>query len=209
MVKIFGTDYDGVIINIEPQKAKAFGDLLEKEWGVNKNAAARFWIEKVGTSRKYKFDYLYKKRFGKELNDSEYKKIEKTFSKMLKTEFYPKLKLLPGALELLKFIRSNFDYIFVSSGVSDEEIKYLVNLSGLSNYFDLILGTGSIYYSKQDHFRKIIKEQRPDLIAYVADGLEDMKIAKEFDVFSIGIPTNHSKEKLIAAGQIKFAIYQM
>lgn len=199
-MKVFGTDYDGVIINIEPQKANAFGALLEKEWGININKTARFWIEKGGTSRKYKFDYLYKKRFGKKLKDLEYKNIEEKFSKILKTEFYPKLKLLPGALEIFNFARTNFDFLFVSSGVPTEELKYLIDLNNLSSYFDLILGTGDKYNSKKDHFKQLVNEQNPELIVYVSDGLEDMKIAKEFNAFSIGIPANHSKKELAEAG---------
>lgn len=44
-MKIFGTDYDGVIINIEPQKAEIFGTLLMKEWGIDKNVAAKFYMQ--------------------------------------------------------------------------------------------------------------------------------------------------------------------
>ena len=62
-MKIFGTDYDGVIINIEPQKAEVFGNLLNKKWQINKNEASNFWILKGGTPRKYKFDYFYQSRF--------------------------------------------------------------------------------------------------------------------------------------------------
>lgn len=202
-MKVFGTDYDGVIINIEPQKAGTFGTLLEQEWGINKKQAEKFWIEKGGTSRKYKFDYFYEKKFGKKLKDPEYKKIEEKFSKVLRIEFYPKLKLLPGALELLGFAQSSFDYLFVSSGIPTEELQYLINLNNLSSYFDLIMGTGDKYNSKKDHFKHLINEQKPELIVYVSDGLEDMKIAKEFNAFSIGIPVNHSKKELINAGANK------
>jgi len=199
-MKIFNTDYDGVIINIEPQKAEAFGALLNKHWGINKDEAARFWVETGGSSRRYKFDYFYKQRFQKELNDEKYQIIESEYSHLLKDEFYPRLQLLPHAKEILQYARSHYDFLFVSSGVPMEEIKYLVKLNGLSEYFNLVLGTDKTYDSKEKHFQKIIAEQKPDLLVYIADGLEDMKVAKDFKTVSIGVPTNHSEKELFEAG---------
>lgn len=202
-MKIFGTDYDGVIINIEPQKAEAFGTILNKAWNICKEEAAKFWIATGGTSRRYKFDYFYAKQFGKQLKDEDYKTIEQEYSNVLKTQFYPTVALVPHALELLQFARSQFDYTFVSSGIPMEETRYLVNLNGISEYFDIVLGTNAIYTSKRDHFQEVIAKQKPDLFVFMADGLEDMKVAKEFSVISIGIPTNHSEEELCGAGATK------
>lgn len=199
-MKIFGTDYDGVIINIEPQKSKAFGDLLNKERGISKETAEKFWIETGGTSRRYKFDYFYNKQFGNKLSDDVYSKIESEFSNLLKEKFYPSVKILPYSLDLLKFARSHFDYLFISSGIPREELKYLVELNGLSKYFNLILGTNKKYKSKTDHFIEIIQTQKPDLLIFVADSAEDMKVAKQANAISIGIPTNHTESELFTAG---------
>ena len=201
-MRVFGTDYDGVIINIEPQKARAFGVLLNKHWGVNKDEAAQFWIETGGKPRRYKFEYFYNKQFKEKLNDEKYQKIEKEYSHLLKDKFYPSLKLLPHALQILQYARSHYDFLFVSSGVPMQEIQYLVKINGVSEYFNLILGTDKTYSSKREHFQKIITDQNPDLIVYIADGLEDMRIAKEFKAISIGTPTNHSKKELLDAGAV-------
>ena len=199
-MKVFGTDYDGVIINIEPQKSKAFGELLNKEWGIDKETAEKFWIKTGGFSRRYKFDYFYNKQFGEKLSDDAYSKIEYEFSNLLRKELYPNIKILPYALDLLKFARSHFDYLFISSGIPMEELKYLVELNGLSKYFDLILGTNKKYLSKNDHFNQIIRSQKPDLLIFVADSPEDMKIARQANAIPIGIPTNHTAAELLTAG---------
>lgn len=81
-----------------------------------------------------------------------------------------------------------------------EEIKYLVKLNGVLRFFDIVLGTDDKFRSKRDHFNLVIKAQRPQLMFYVADGLEDMKVVQEFGVVSIGLPTNHSQESLREAG---------
>lgn len=199
-MKIFGTDHDGIIINIEPRKAVAFGELINKEWGVDIHEGFSRWMYELGTSRRSKFDYFYEKQFTKNLTDKEYKPIEKKFSHLLKTEFYPNVRMLPGALDLIKFIHKKFDFTFVSSGVPMEEIKYLVKLEKLSKYYDLVIGTDKKNNSKRDHFRKIMLDYKPDLFVFIADGLEDMKVCKEFGVFSIGVSTNHTEAELLEAG---------
>lgn len=197
---VFGFDYDGTIINIEPQKAGAFGEILNQHWGVDQQEAARFWIETGGSSRRYKFDYFYKRQYGRDLADEDYRTIEQVFSRTLRTKYYPQVQLLPHALETLEFVREHFGYVFVSSGVPMEEINYLVKLNGVLRFFDIVLGTDDKFRSKRDHFNLVIKAQQPQLMFYVADGLEDMKVVQEFGVISIGLPTNHSQESLREAG---------
>lgn len=199
-MKIFGTDYDGVIINIEPQKAKAFGSILNQYWKIDEKEGENFWLATGGTSRKYKFNYFYTKQFNKELTEVEYVKIESEYSQLLKEKLYLNLSLLPGALDLLKFARSNFDHTFVSSGVPMEEIRYLVKLTNIAEYFDLILGTNNKYPSKIEHFEKVVSVWNPDKMFFVADGTKDMKIAKEANAIPIGIPTNRTAEELRQAG---------
>jgi len=203
VVKVFGTDYDGVIINIEPQKAQAFGGLLNKRWGIDKDEAKNFWMATGGTSRKYKFDYFYQKRFRKKLPDEKYRAIETDYSRLLKEEFYPHLKLLPEALDLLKFVCSNFDHTFVSSGIPMGEIQYLISLNGLDTYFDLILGTNKQFPSKREHFKEIQSRWNPDLLVFVADSPEDMKIAKDASAIPLGVLTNYTEKELTHAGAIK------
>ena len=199
-MKVCGLDYDGTIINIEPQKARVFGEIAQKYWDVDKQEAANYWIEKGGTSRRHKFDYFYKKQFNKNLSNSAYKEVEQEFSSILKNNYYPKVKLLPGVLKTIQFIRANFDFVFITSGITMEEIRYLVKLNSLSAYFDLVLGTNERYLSKRDHFKEVIEHTEPELMVFIADGLEDMRIAKEFNIICIGIPTNHSSHKLEEAG---------
>jgi phosphoglycolate phosphatase-like HAD superfamily hydrolase len=199
-MKIFGTDYDGVIINIEPQKAHAFGDILQKHWEINSKDASEFWMEKGGTSRRYKFNYFYELRYKKILSNEEYGKIEEEFGDLLKSKYYPSVELLPGTKELLDFASSNFDYRFVSSGVTDDEIKYLARLNGVEKYFNIILGTNEKYLSKHDHFAELLKDKKPHALFFIADGPEDMKVAKLFNATAVGILSTHKSDELFSAG---------
>jgi phosphoglycolate phosphatase-like HAD superfamily hydrolase len=202
-MRIFGTDFDGVIINIEPQKSAAFADLVNAEWGIDRDAAYECWRDFAGTSRRFKFDYFYEKKFNKKLDNSTYQLIEPKLSNLLTTDYYPTVELLPGALELLEFVSKNFDYAFVSSGVPMMEIKYLIELLHLSKYFDQVLGTNNIYTSKKIHFEKILDERKPDQLVFLGDGKEDMRVAKEFHAIAIGMTTNNISQELLSAGADK------
>lgn len=199
-MKVFGTDYDGVIINIEPQKAKAFGLLLNKHWGVETDQATKFWLRTGGMPRRYKFDFFYEKQFSEKLSNEDYNIIESEYSRLLKRDFYPNLELLPGALELLNFARKSFDHTFISSGVPMEEINYLVSLNSLKEYFDLTLGTSEKFSTKKEHFKEVKSEWNPETIIFVADSPEDMKIAKKNGAVPLGVLTNHTKKELMRAG---------
>jgi phosphoglycolate phosphatase-like HAD superfamily hydrolase len=200
IMKVFGTDYDGVIINIEPQKAKIFGSILNRYWKVDEKEAEIFWHATGGTSRRSKFDYFYYKRFSKQLAKIEYEKIESEFSLLLKEKLYHNMSLLPDALVLLKFARSNFDYTFISSGMPMEQIKFLAKINNVSEYFDLILGTNNEFTSKTEHFKKITSQWKPDKIIFVADSAEDMRVAKNASAIPLGVLTNHTEQELKEAG---------
>lgn len=199
-MKAIGFDLDGSLIDIEEEKSRAFGVILNQFWGVDANEAARYWIETGGKSRRSKFDYFFNKQCGGVLTDDEYRKIERVFSERLKNEFYPNARFLRGALELLEFSRRNFDKTFISSGVPNEEVKYLIDLKDIGKYFDEIFGTSERFRSKEDHFKQLVDEYNPELIVFVGDGLEDMRVGKKFNAITIGIPSHQTKEKLIEAG---------
>lgn len=96
---------------------------------MNIKEAADFWLVTGGTSRRYKFDYFYDKVYHKQLSEEDYKSIEQEYSQLLKEKYYPQVKILPGAIELLDYARIHFNFLFVSSGVPMEEITYLVELN--------------------------------------------------------------------------------
>lgn len=199
-MKIFGFDYDGTLINIEPDKARALAFLMEKSWQIDKKKVYDLWFNFSGSGRRAIFNALYQHKFGQELSDSKYQKIEKIFGQTLKQKYYPKVKLLPYALDLLTFVRKNFDYIFVSSGVPHEEIQYLTKINGVYSYFDAVYGTGKRYKTKDDHFKEILQNRKADLKIFLADSPSDMIRAKNFNFILVGIPTTHSKEQLKNAG---------
>ncbi len=199
-MKIIGFDFDGTIIDIEEQKSRAFGVILNKYWGTGIDEAAKYWIDTGGKSRRSKFDYFFRKKYRKELSDEEYRKIESEFSNKLKNEFYPKVKFIKRTLELLNFCRSNFDVIFCSSGVPSDEIRYLIKLKGLNKYFDRIYGTDEKFRSKEDHFKEILFEYKPKLIIFVGDGFEDIRVGRKYGAITIGVPSHQTKEKLIEVG---------
>lgn len=199
-MKVIGFDLDGTIIDIEEQKSKAFGMLLNKHWGTDASEAAKYWIETAGKSRRSKFDHFFTKRYGIKLMDEEYRKVEAEFSNKLKNVFYPKVKFITGALNLLKFCRKTFDVVFVSSGVPHDELKFLIKLKKMDKYFDRIYGTNEKFKNKEYHFEQIIGNFRPELLIFVGDGFEDMRVGHRYNAITIGVPTHQTGDSLRKSG---------
>ncbi len=94
---------------------------------------------KWANERKSKFEFFFAKKYGRPLSDLEYADIVNEFRRLLKANYYPHIKPLPGALDIIKYVRSEFDLLFVSSSMPDSEIKELVEMNGFSGYFDFVL----------------------------------------------------------------------
>ncbi len=199
-MKIIGFDFDGVFINIENEKANLFGDILHKHWGADAVVASKLWLVNLGTSRRHKFDLIYQDRFKNELHEDVYQVVEQEFSNTLITDYYPKVQLVNETFETVRDLNDKFNLSFISSGIPHVELNAIASRFKLDEYFDLILGTSQNFRSKVDHFHLITKDNQPSMGIFIGDGLEDMRIAKQFSFTAIGLPVNHSHEELREAG---------
>ena len=91
--------------------------------------------------------------------------------------------------------------------MTDKELQMLVSSYRLAPYFDYIFGTNHEYSSKEDHFSKLLSNNQMDFGVFIGDGLEDMKIAKKYNFFAIGLPVNHEEEALFDAGADSVCTY--
>jgi phosphoglycolate phosphatase-like HAD superfamily hydrolase len=199
-MKIIGYDFDGVFINIENEKAKLFGDVLQKRWGVDPGQASEVWLLNLGTSRKHKFDLMYQNKFQNKLEEEIYQNIEQEFSNILFHDYYPNVKLIAETFETARDLNDQFDLSFISSGIPHVELNSIASRFKIDEYFDLILGTSQNFKSKIDHFDMIAQKNCPSLGIFIGDGLEDMRIAKQFKYTAVGIPANHAPQLLVEAG---------
>jgi phosphoglycolate phosphatase-like HAD superfamily hydrolase len=199
-MKIIGFDFDGVFINIENEKAKLFGDILHKYWGTDSLLASRLWLVNLGTSRRHKFDLIYQDKYHKDLQEDVYQVVEQEFSNTLTTDYYPKVQLVNETFETVRDLNDKFGLSFISSGIPHVELNAIASRFKLDEYFDLILGTSQNFRSKVDHFHLITRDNLPSMGIFIGDGLEDMRIAKQFKFTAIGLPVNHDAEELREAG---------
>lgn len=199
-MKIIGFDFDGVFINIETEKAKLFGDILYKHWGIDPILASNLWLLNLGTSRRYKFDLLYQNNFNNKLQEEIYQEIEQEFSDTLIRDYYPGAELINETFEAARDLNNKFDLSFISSGIPHDELNSIASKFKIDKYFDLILGTSQNFKSKADHFHIVTQNNLPSPGIFIGDGLEDMKIAKQFNFIAVGLPANHDSQALLNAG---------
>lgn len=105
-----------------------------------------------------------------------------------------------ASVETARIFKDKFDLSFISSGVTNKEIQILVSKYGLAPYFDYVFRTNHEYTSKEDHFSELLSKNQMDFGIFIGDGLEDVKIAKDFNFIAVGLPVNHKAGALIEAG---------
>jgi len=206
-MKIIGFDFDGVFINIEDEKARLFGEILYTHWGINSNLARKVWVLNLGKSRRFKFDCLYRNNFKTKLKNEQYQEVESEFSEILVEKYYPNANLIKESFEIARYYKGKFDISFISSGVTDKELQILVTRYGLTPYFDYVFGTNQKYKSKNEHFAELSKNNNIDFGIFIGDGLEDMRIAKQFNFIAVGLPVNHGAHALFDAGADSVCTY--
>ena len=199
-MKIIGYDFDGVFINIEDEKAALFGKIVEQYWQAAPGPAADIWLMNLGTSRKRKFEIVYRNRFQAELPQDDYRQIEHEYSQRLMADYYPRARLVPETADAVSELNGEFDLSFLSSGIPHEEVNGLMAHFGLDRFFDRIFGTNDTLASKADHFKLITHGQVPAPGLFIGDGMEDMRVARQFGFTAIGLPTNHPASALREAG---------
>lgn len=199
MIKAIGFDFDGVILDSEPFKAKAFADLLYRRFQFRPERAQVIWTINAGLSRLDKFQIAYEEIFHRSLPLTVYHQLEREFSRSLMAD-YRRARVSRDIKRVLAYSRDHFDFCFVSTGMPQDEVSMLVHMYDIESFFDEILGTGNQYLSKLQHFHHIQTNKKPTGWVFVADGVEDMKIAKMFGGIAVGVEGLFSVDALARSG---------
>ncbi len=178
-------DFDGVILDSVDVKTQAFAEIF-RSYGLEvEKAAVDYHLANGGLSRYKKFEHIYQNVLKQPISASELKELGKKFSnlalqKVLKAPF------MPGAKETLEELKVNSVPAFVVSGTPDEEIKYIVQKRGLSEYFREVHGSprrkGEIV---EDIMERYIFE--PGKCLLIGDAIEDYEAAKKEKMHFLGI----------------------
>ena len=138
-IKTWYFDCDGVLLDYNKVKTKAFYELLLPYGKENANKFINYHKENGGLSRFVKLKYFFKEILKAKVKKNEIEKNLFNFSKMVSDKL-KECSNTKGLESFLKKIPSNARKVVVSGGYQDELIDVL-KYKNLDIYFDAIFGS--------------------------------------------------------------------
>jgi len=167
-------DCDGVILDSNEIKSKAFLESLSGEDELMLQSFLEYHMANGGISRFVKFEYFFKnikqqKDYQKDLNDALKRYSKLSFERLLSSG---EIKGVRGVLEFLS--SQNID-CFVVSGGEQGEVRAVLERKGLSQYFREIFGSP---IKKENHLSNL----HLDKALYFGDAKSDYTAAMKFNM---------------------------
>lgn len=198
-IKFVITDIDGTIIDRMPVWQKVFAEMMLWRYNIPADIAGNHYYDTAGIHLSGQLEILLKAH-GIGFTAEEINALVEEFSQLShRTE----PEVFPGVKEVLEQIKKTGRYLLASSGSPTPELAMLFAKHGLP--YDFFLGSDEVKKGDRhiellaDHFQ-LSKSDFCKLALYIGDGPPDMEIGKRNGIFTLGITTTVSAEKLSAAG---------
>lgn len=177
-------DFDGVILDSVECKTRAFARLFE-EWGPD---AVRHMVDyhlaNGGISRFEKIRYFYTNFLEEPLPDEELTRLAGAFRTYAFHEVAA-ANWIPGAHEFLAEWYNHYTF-FVASGTPDDELREIVRLREIEQYFSEVHGSPEV---KENIIRGILARHdlAPGDVLFVGDAMTDYRAAHATGLAFIGV----------------------
>jgi HAD superfamily hydrolase (TIGR01549 family) len=181
-------DFDGVLIDSNGLKSKAFESLFTDYSTDVKEYARSHHHENLGVSRFVKIPHYLDFALKRQPSEFEIQTAMELFSLNLK-KLLENTHLFPGTHTLLKSLSSK--NLFIISATPQTELVELCNRLKIQNYFIEILGAP---ISKTEHISNLREKYQIDLndTIFIGDGSEDFKAAKSQKILFLGVSNEKS-----------------
>ncbi len=181
-VELILTDFDGVILDSNTAKIRAF----EKCFSIfprHLNEVMNYHLSNLGCSRFEKFEHIYRHILNREYSESEEKHISERFSEIVYSEVMECAEV-PGARRFLQSY-TKFSPIVVISATPVAELTRIIRKRNLDQYFSDIIGAET---KKADAIKMTLANYRVAATnaVFIGDTNGDLSAAKANDVPFIG-----------------------
>lgn len=192
-------DVDGSLVDSMPVYAETFSGILFRMFEISVEESKKYYLISVGTPLDIQFKYILEK------NGNSTEEIEQMVKEFFNTVNQTNYSWYHGAKELIvELCRRGFT-LFVTTGSQTSVTEKKLEKAGIANCFKLVLGSSELSKGPE-HIKKFAQstalsvEEFSKQAFYCGDGLRDMEIAKEFDIYAVGVAQTVSKEQLLKSG---------
>lgn len=177
--KLVFFDFDGVILDSARIKTEAF-PLVFSQYPQHAAAITDYHLQNQGVSRYEKFEWIYANLLNEELTSEKSAELGALFSKIV-LEKVLICSPIPGAIELLTYLKNNSIPAVVASGTPYQELLTIIHKRELDHFFADIWGSPM----KKEEIIKIltgIHGIKPEDCLFLGDASTDYEAAKAMHV---------------------------
>lgn len=193
------TDIDGVIFDRMPLWQKVFAEMMLRRYDIPVDVAGDHYYDTAGIHLSGQLEILLEAHGIKFTAEEVNALVEEFIQLSRKTE----PKLFPGVKEVLAQIKKADRYLLASSGSPTPELAMLFAKHNLP--YDFFLGSDEIrkgdkHIEMLAGYLSLPTNEFCQQTLYIGDGPPDMELGKRNGIFTLGITTTVSAEKLSASG---------
>ena len=207
-LRAFLFDFDGVIADSEPIHLAMFQKVLTEE-GLSLDRET-YYEKYLGLDDRSFFEAFYKEN-GNPLSREKNEDLILRKNQLLLSETRNKSLLLPGVRAFLEQVKGKY-YFAIVSGALRNEIEAILNASGLSDHFQVIVGADDVSEGKPhpEGFLQAIRLLNRDFVPAseillpeeclaIDDSPWGLTAARKAGAKCLAVETSYPKEKLTEA----------
>lgn len=178
-------DFDGVIADSTPVKARAFATLFAPFGPQVQEAVVRYHLDHGGMPRLEKIRHCHCVIAGQPIDEQNLKALGQRFADLVRNEVVA-APFIDGALSSLQQLQRAQVPCFVVSGTPAQEMRDIVQRKGLSPYFTEVHGSPQM---KAVIVADILTRHQlaPDRCLFIGDALADYQAAQSNGLHFLGI----------------------
>lgn len=189
-------DFDGVIADSTPVKARAFATLFAPFGPQVQETVVRYHLDNGGMPRLEKIRHCHGVIAGQPIDEQNLTVLGQRFAALVRDEVVA-APFIDGALDTLQQLQRAHVPCFVVSGTPVQEMRDIVQRKGLSPYFNEVHGSPLV---KGVIVADILERHRltPDRCLFIGDALADYQAAQDTGLHFLGIVPQGEKSRFPA-----------
>ncbi|MBN2583293.1 MAG: HAD family hydrolase [Planctomycetes bacterium] len=182
MIKVLVLDFDGLIVESEEIKDRAFVEIFP-DHPEHHETIMRYHLDHKHLVRYEKFEHIVTAILGQPYTEADRERLAARFSEYTRTRI-ASCPFVPGAPELLSWFRGHVPMYLVSA-TPQEELEPIVESRNLTRYFKRIYGAP---HRKADVLREVVAAEgvEPAETMMIGDSLSDLRAAEAVGAAFVG-----------------------